>query len=163
MFGYSGDIFYSEPHENHLGDYLLEQLGGAPYSVIHDTMRGLGDAWDGDLAKGAGEAIPIRLFADPFKGYGLATEGVKTVKGAQIMPASPEAGALKMLGLNSQAVNYAYQGHFALQAAAQQAKDEEKLSRGEQFKQKHQQKTVLGVPVGKKQHALAQEYESAYQ
>jgi hypothetical protein len=163
MFGYSGDMFYGEPKDNHLGDYLVEQLGGAPYSTIHDTVKGFSDIWNGDPAKGLGEAIPIRLFADPFKGYALGTQGAVTPTGHQIMPASPEAGALKTLGLTPLAQDYAYQGHFALQNAVKQQQAEDKLNVGQRLQKKQRDKSVLGVSVGKKEKSLAAEYENAYQ
>lgn len=128
IFGYNGDFFYGEPHNNDWKGYILDTLGGAPLNTLTDTYRGIGELATGDWAKAVSHLPVPGLLANFAKAYTLDTEGAKTQSGLQIMPASPEAAAMKILGFTSQQQNRAYEGRTALQADMQDTKAEKRAA-----------------------------------
>ena len=74
MFGYDLDMF-TEPHNDDWKAMMWDAIAGAPGGTIETTGRGLLDIYNGEYARGAGEAMPIGVIANFFKGYTLGEEG----------------------------------------------------------------------------------------
>lgn len=161
--GYDFGIGFGEPDSEKPSDgltYLAKQAVGATGGMAMDWLTAIHNAEQGEWGKAMQTALPGSL-KDIAKAYQLATEGT-TVGKQQLQEASVGEALLQLLGFSSLERERAFSGHFALQRALKAEQAEQKQTKGEQLKVKHQQST-LGVTIPKKQRAIASEYESAYQ
>jgi hypothetical protein len=99
---------FGSPNSNSQGDiyqYLGQMLLGAPGGQVVNAVTGAGNIANGDVVKGMGQMVPVKLFSDAFKAYQLATEGKTTKSGRQAMsPASLPEAVIRLLGIQPERV-----------------------------------------------------------
>ena len=162
--GFDAGLLDGEPKSASGGDVMAwaaKEVAGAPFGMMSDWLDALAAAEKGDYQGMAEKALPGSL-KDFAKAYREGTTG--EVKGGKtIRPASFGDALLQTLGFSGVERERQMEGHYKLQEAI---KNQPKTV-AEQLKAKHaaqrQGKSVLGVPVSKKNAALATEYGSAYQ
>ncbi len=92
-----------EPKSTSQGDiysYIGEMALGAPGGQALNMVSGANKIANGDVVKGMGEMIPVKVISDAFKAYQLATEGKTTKSGRQSMtPATLPEAALRLFGI----------------------------------------------------------------
>ena len=159
--GYDAGFIFGEPKSNSAGDelaFIAKQLAGASVGMGMDWLDALHYAEQGEWGR-AGENLMPGSLRDFAKAYRNATEGQMAGK-EQVSPPSFGKELLQSLGFSDVKTERLLTGHYALQKAV---KTQETVQ--DQLKAKHasREKSVLGVKVPKKEHALGDEYESAYQ
>jgi hypothetical protein len=165
MFSYEMEMMYGEPRAADWKSYLFDQATGATGGVVVDTGKGLGALAQGDIP-GAIQNMPLpRVLPDLVKAYGLATQGTVTKNGDELLPASYEDAAWRMLGFGTKQQQRLYAGKEAAQEdikeEAKAQAEEKKAARGEQLKQRKE--TIMGLPVTKGSRSLLKERQEAYQ
>jgi len=94
---------FGEPKSSKQGDiweFVGQTVGGAPGGQLVGFATGANEIANGNIVKGMGQMVPIKLISDAFKSYQLATEGKVTKSGRQSMSEAtlPEA-AIRLLGI----------------------------------------------------------------
>lgn len=94
---------FGEPKSAKQGDiweFVGQTVGGAPGGQLVGFANGANEIANGNVVKGMGQMVPIKLISDAFKSYQLATEGRVTRSGRQAMSEAtlPEA-AIRLLGI----------------------------------------------------------------
>jgi hypothetical protein len=100
------DVFtFGEPKTEKPEDvwaYLGQLVGGAPGSVIMDTLEGSRDIWAGNFVEGLEKAIPAKIITDGIKAYRVTMEGKKSAAGYQTFePYNAVEAGLQVVGLRT--------------------------------------------------------------
>lgn len=125
--GFETGLFFGEPYSDKPSDvkaWLFDTLIGAPGSWFTETGSGLVDLMNGNFSKAGQELAPIATISDLFKAYTYASEGVKSGKGVEILPASYPYAALQLLGFQPQQIARTQEGKRALTEELSQERTE---------------------------------------
>ena len=159
--GFDAGFLFAEPKSDRPDDlyaYAAKSLAGASVGMGFEWLQALHDAEQGDYER-AGEGVLPGTLKDMFKAYRLATEGQMAGKAQVTEPGSVGDVIQQLLGFSGVEREQKLAGHFALQKAM---KAQQSVSDQLKAKRSHE-KSVLGVKIPKKQAALGEEYENAYQ
>ena len=158
--GWDAGMLFGEPKSDSADDlfsYAAKNFAGASVGMGMDWLNALHQAEQGNWER-AGEYMMPGSLKDFLKVYRNATQGQMAGK-SQVSPPSFGHELLQGLGFSSVNSERLMSGHFALQKevkAQQTVTDQLKAKRS-------REKSVLGVKIPKKQRALGEEYENAYQ
>lgn len=83
------DLFtFGEPRSDEAQDikaFLFDFIGGAPGSMVVDTVAGVNNVWSGDWVKGIEQMSPLKIASNSIRAYRQWAEGKKTAAGYEAM------------------------------------------------------------------------------